>query len=158
VTILELAPSVDYFVAQGFSIGGRVSWLWENSSGSSGAGSATTNSFGVGPRIGAYIPLGKHAGLWPKLGVSYAVSSVSESSPPPPPPGAGIAFYAPSTTTSLVLSATAPVVFDVAPHFFVGFGPVVSTQLANSTSNGGHNVDLPKATAIGVQLSLGGWG
>jgi hypothetical protein len=140
-TTFILAPAVDYFVAKGFSVGGTASLLWEEQD--PGGGGATTNlaGFGVGPRVG----------------VSYVV--VNASADVPTPNAVGSTVHETATLSVFQVTASAPVVFEVAPHFFFGFGPalfadVSSTQTFSSSSQ---SVDQPKELRIGAQVTLGGW-
>jgi hypothetical protein len=45
--------------------------------------------------------------------------------------------------------------FHAAPHFFVGLGPSVSTEVAKAGDTSGSS-DF-KGTTIGVGLTVGGW-
>lgn len=138
-TQITLAPAVDYFVIQNLSVGGALSFNYQTS----GSGHSTT--FGVGPRVGYNVPLSDLLSLWPKAGVSIAHSSVSTDVPAVPP-------SVPATTrsvsnTAVALNLFVPVMLHPAPHFFVGFGPFLDTDLSGDN----------KATTFGGKLTLGGW-
>ena len=79
VTTFYVAPSLDVFVLDRFSVGGLVEFAWQNQSleltppggASTKTGLAATTSFTVLPRIGYLIPLGDRVAIWPRLGVGY---------------------------------------------------------------------------------------
>jgi hypothetical protein len=156
-TTLVVAPAFDYFVVKGFSLGAQLSLLFEEEDPGGGAPATSITGFGIGPRMGAYIPFGKHAGLWPRVGVSFAVASASAQVATPYP---GMASNVSSTATAIDFDASSPVVIEAAPHFFIGFGPALSAQITNSvstTSASSQSVDEPKQLKVGAQLTIGGW-
>jgi hypothetical protein len=48
---------------------------------------------------------------------------------------------------AFTLNLFAPIMFHPAPHFFVGFGPFLDTDLSGSD----------KVTTYGAKLTIGGW-
>jgi hypothetical protein len=134
---LELAPAFDYFVVNGFSVGGFVSLDYTKS------GDNHATRFGIGPRVGYNFTLSDLLSLWPKVGFSYAHTSVTGA----------IAITNDATietTTSgnaLALNLFVPLMLHPATHFFAGFGPFLDTDVT-----GDH-----KATVVGGKLTLGGW-
>jgi hypothetical protein len=82
-------------------------------------------------------------GIWPKIGFSYSYTSRT------------IALSAAGAETSLeqsksggafTLNLFAPIMFNPVPHFFVGFGPFLDTDLSSDD----------KITTWGGRLTLGG--
>ncbi len=133
-TTIELAPAVDYFVIRNLSVGGSVELNYT----STAPGHATR--FGIGPRVGYNFGLSDLISIWPKAGLSLASTSTTTDANGP----------APSTSvsnTAVALNLFVPVMFHPAPHFFVGFGPFLDTDLSGDA----------KATTVGGKLTLGGW-
>jgi hypothetical protein len=136
-TILSLRPAADFFVIDDLSIGGFV--LFENDS-SSGATESTT-TFGIGPRVGYNLAISDTFSFWPKVGLSFQHVSAGTAS-----------------ETSFNVALFAPFLVHPAQHFFLGLGPIVSTDLANNVSGaGGGSAEVPKATTFGLAFTLGGW-
>jgi hypothetical protein len=141
-TIL-LQPAADYFVIDSLSVGGQI--LFELDTPAEGPGQTVTQTttFGLAPRVGYNIPLTDNISFWPDVFVGFRTSSYSNNG------GSGSGF---------TIGAFAPLLFHPVPHFFIGLGPNVSTQLSNSYSPpNGPGQDLPKLTQYGVMSTLGGW-
>jgi hypothetical protein len=136
-TTITLRPAVDYFVANNVSVGGFVGLDYVKASGSH----ATT--FAIGPRVGYNLAFSDRFTLWPKLGFSYSTTDVSTDVP-----------TGPNTTTStgasgshIALNVFVPVMFHPVPHFFIGFGPALDTDLSGDA----------RTTTIAGRLTIGGW-
>jgi hypothetical protein len=142
-TVLLLEPAADYFVIDGLSVGGFV--LLEHES--IGQGETT---WGIGPRVGYNLAITDKFSFWPKLGFSYTSTSVTLATN-------GMGGTSSGTESAFALTIFAPFLFHPAPHFFVGLGPIFSTQLSNSESAGGVSVDGAKATTFGLAFTIGGW-
>ena len=146
ITTVSLAPGVDYFVASHVSIGGAALF------GYSGTSTTTRTSLGVGPRLGAELPLGRSFSLYPRVVVSY-VHVLTEA---PISRGDGFSLSRETSTSSgdiVALSAYVPLLVHVAPHFFIGFGPSFTRDLLRTF--GSSTGDL--GTRIGADLEIGGW-
>ena len=152
---LSLAPAADYFVMQGLSLGGQISYTHSSETSGSGTmnGAAvpsttiSTNTFGIGPRVGYNIPFNDVVSFWPKLGLVFSDTSVG---------GQGGAPGSSGNTFDLVIFA--PFLFHPAQHFFVGIGPYFQTDLTSSASAAGvSQTNVPKTTSYGLQFTVGGW-
>ena len=138
-TVFSLAPAVDYFVADNVSLGLQVMVGVASTSPAQGSGSSTT-LYGVAPQIGYNLRLGDRASLWPKVFFAFAGSSGNGDS-----------------ASSGTLGVFAPFLFHVAPHFYLGIGPDVSTQLFVNQSTGGMSGSNPnKLTTVGAMATFGG--
>jgi hypothetical protein len=143
-TSITLQPAIDFFVAPNLSIGGQ---LRIGISSSDYVGDQTT--IGLLPRIGYNIPIGAAASIWPRGSLAYVHYSNSVSS-------TGVGTTSSSYTVSFI--AFVPVLFQPAPHFFVGGGPFLSTDLVSKSDDGfGNSVDGSKATEFGLLSTLGGY-
>jgi hypothetical protein len=144
---LTLRPSADYFIIQGLSLGGFVEYTHNNFStpNQNGPGSTSTSSdtFGIGPRVGYNIPFTDAISWWPLAGFAFSTTSASG--------GAG--------SNAFTLLLYAPFLYHPVSHFFMGIGPVLATDVAaNATpANGGQSGPGPKVTTYGLQFTIGGW-
>ncbi len=137
VTTLQLAPSLDYFVAPQLSVGGSVFATY------SSLETGHSTNLGIGPRVGYNFPLSDLVSVWPKIG--FSVSHTNESRDVAI---AGATTVSQSTSnTAVALNLFAPLMFHPAQHFFAGFGPYLDADLSGDT----------KATTVGGKLTLGGW-
>jgi hypothetical protein len=127
VTTLSILPATDYFVIKNLSIGGVIGVVYQK------AGETHATTFKVGPRIGYNIQFSRLLSLWPKLGFSYAHTKNKNGDT--------------VTNNAVQLNLFAPIMVHPAPHFFVGLGPFLDTDL-----NGDN-----RATTWGFRLTLGGW-
>jgi hypothetical protein len=137
-TAIVLQPAIDVFVAPNLSIGGQVRIV---------VNSIETNdstTIGLLPRIGYNIPIGPTASIWPRASLGYIRNSIS---------GNGSS----SSNYSVAFIAFVPVLFQPAPHFFIGGGPYLSTDLVAKFTSGGASSDSSKLTAFGLQSTLGGY-
>ena len=144
-TTVIFEPELDYFVAPNISIGGGVEYLHE-SIGSGGMTAVTESAYGLIARAGYHLPLGPQIGLWLRGGFGYASATFD--------PGGGNPT---SSSSVLQLEISAPLMFHPVPHFFVGIGPILSTDLSSSVSSGGMSMDSNKRTVFGLTSMIGGW-
>jgi len=140
-----LAPAADYFVIQGLSVGGQISYAHAHSggttTGTTTSSSSDTDTFGIGPRIGYNIPIGDLLSFWPKLALIFTDVA-----------GSGYSY------NTFDVQLYAPLLLHLAPHFFVGLGPQIQTDLAVSANSAGQSVkDPPKTTSYGLYFTIGGW-
>jgi hypothetical protein len=143
-----LAPAADYFVIQGLSVGGQISYSHVHaSSGGTGTGASSTStstdtdSFGIGPRVGYNIPINDWLSFWPKVGLIFSDMATKGAS--------GNTFD---------VQVYAPVLLHLAPHFFAGLGPGIQTDLTASYSAAGVSApNPPKTTSYGLYFTIGGW-
>jgi hypothetical protein len=142
----SFAPAADYFVINNLSIGGSVLFGFYSISPSCPSGVMCQNqsndsltAYGFVPRIGYNIALSDLVSWWPKVYFAYEGFSINNNG------GYG-------NGASIGLSA--PFLFHVASHFFLGIGPYVGTQVMNSAN--GQSVDS-KTTTYGAAATVGGW-
>jgi hypothetical protein len=137
VTTLSLAPAADYFVINNLSVGGSLILEYQS------AGDSSVTRFGIGPRVGYNFALTDMLGVWPKLGFSYTHSNHSLSL------DAGLNEMVTNSRSgnAFTLNLFVPIMFHPVPHFFVGFGPFLDTDLSGSD----------KITTYGLKLTIGGW-
>jgi hypothetical protein len=107
---ITLQPALDYFLKENLSLGGHVLLATSLQSGNDPL------AVGLGVRGGYNIPLTDKVSVWPKLGMAV---------------GHQDGFFA--DQTYLEISLSAPFLIHFAPHFFVGGGPALITQLGDST-------------------------
>jgi len=148
---LTVLPAADYFVIQGLSIGGFVDFthtevsspnLTNGVPNDTGSTSVSTNTFGIGARVGYNLPITDWISVWPKLGLGFSDTGVS---------GGG-------SSNRWTLFVYAPFLYHLASHFFVGLGPLLTADLAASGSdNAGHSGDAPKVVTYGLAFTVGGW-
>ncbi len=141
-TLVDIQPSLDYFVAPNFSIGALFGVEYGSLDASDVAlpGGATVTAISVEGRVGYNVALGDGVSIWPRLGIGYEHVSVSTSGQP--------------DTTSYVipLSISVPVLWHPGGHFFIGAGPAFMTQLVYKTEG----TDNPKTTDYGITALVGG--
>jgi hypothetical protein len=128
LTRISIIPAADYFVLDRLSVGGTVSFDY---------GHFPTNYFigiGLGPRVGYDLGLSPAFSLWPRAGISWthAVSSNSSSS---------------LRREIITVGLYVPLLFHLAPQWFVGLGPFLNAQL-----NWGAGI-----TTYGLRFTIGGW-
>lgn len=135
-TSLLLQPAIDYFVAPNLSIGGQV----KLGVFSTDAGDQTT--IGLLPRIAYNIPIGPTTSIWPRGSLGYIHYSNSYSGGGPSQSSYTVSFI-----------AFVPILFQPAPHFFIGGGPYLSTDLISKIES----TDGIKTTEFGLLSTLGGY-
>jgi hypothetical protein len=147
-----LTPGVDVFVVEHLSVGITASATYSSSTGiDSTTGNRVSFShpaYGIAPRIGADIPLGAHASLWPSFSVGFGEGSYTE----------GEARSSNDQSESYVwISLYVPVLVHPVSHLFIGFGPSVSQDLSHSITYPDSPVSQQnRATAVGAGLTIGG--
>ena len=102
----------------------------------------STTIVGVLPRMGYNIPLGSKASIWPRLAAGYYFRSDSAGSGYPSTSGYTFTF-----------KAFVPVLWHPVPHFFIGGGPIFSTDLVSQYDS----VDSFTTSEFGVQTTVGGY-
>jgi hypothetical protein len=141
VTTITLQPAADYFVMENFSVGGFIGFDYVT------AGDSDATTFSIGPRVGYNITLSDLVSIWPKLGLSYAHSSRTDSRTVDDDDGEETTVENTVDNDALQLNLFAPFVFHPATHFFAGFGPFLDVDLTGDD----------KVTTFGMKLTLGGW-
>ena len=77
-------------------------------------------TIGLLPRIGYNFPLGSKASIWPRIAAGYYDTSYSRA-----------AGYPSTTGYTFTFRAFVPFLFHPVPHFFIGGGPMFSTDLVS---------------------------
>jgi hypothetical protein len=145
-TTIQLRPAVDYFIVDNLSLGGFLGFDYTNQAGDSGH----TTSFSIGPRVGFDIVLTELFTVWPKVGLSYAHTSINQTVPTTTTVNGVPVTTSTSVSESsnaLALNLFVPFMLHPAEHFFIGFGPAFDVDLTGDN----------KATIIAGRLTLGGW-
>lgn len=142
-SILRIAPTVDYFVANHLSIGANFLL------GRDSVGDVTNNSLGGGLRLGYNIPLGDKLSFWPRGGGQVLQGKVSADDDE-----AGQV-----STLRVRVVADAPLLFHPVPHFFIGAGPAFGIDLVSKVELGENakNVNAVRQTDFAVTTVVGGW-
>jgi hypothetical protein len=129
---LVLSPAIDYFFMPHLSLGGQVTFAYASHD------PGSSSSFGLAPRVGYNIPLAPMFSLYPRAGFSFTHVSVS--------PGGGTS----ASANLFGLFLFAPFLFHPVPHFFIGFGPSLSGDIA-----GGDSSD--HFLTFGLESTVGGY-
>jgi hypothetical protein len=166
-TVLSVAPAADYFVVRGLSLGAAVSYTYARQQVFCLASAQTSNGIGVSPRLGYNFRLSEAFSLWPKVGVGLKntwFNIDTTSSPQCVKSGAVMDPAVANETLSegaFDLDLDALLVFHPAPHFFLGLGPYLTTDLAvwgtSNSVSAGPTLVLPKITTYGISFTVGGW-
>jgi hypothetical protein len=141
VTQFQLQPALDYFVSPNLSIGGQVRIVHQSKD--TGAGTSNTvTTLGLLPRIGYNVALSPTSSIWPRLALGYVHTSTDS-------------YGGQITSSGYVVSVEVfvPLVFQPVPHFFLGGGPLVTTDVISKIEG----VDAVKTTNIGLQSTIGGY-
>jgi hypothetical protein len=131
-----IQPALDYFVIDHLSVGGLVKFELQS------GGNDQATSFGVGPRVGYNIPIVDVLSFWPDLFLRFDTTSRNNNN---------------GSDTAFTMGVFGPVLFHPVPHFFLGLGPILSTEVTHTFSNNGRSGDAPKLTEYGVMSTIGGW-
>jgi hypothetical protein len=110
--LIDLRPAADYFLKDSFSLGGSILLGTAFQSGDNPL------VVGVGLRAGYNIPMSGNVSVWPKLGLAVVHSDD---------------YFLVAEGTHLEVTLNAPFLVHVAPHFFIGGGPGLVTQLGDDT-------------------------
>jgi hypothetical protein len=114
---IGLAPSLDYFVTDHISVGGRIGAAVTESSTNTGPATGVSvpdahgYAFTMMPRVGYAIPLSSSFTLWPRLGIGYDVSRATRDAAAR---DLSHAFYT-RVNVGLVVRLAKHVVLDVGP-------------------------------------------
>jgi hypothetical protein len=140
-TRIQLQPAIDYFVSPNVSIGGQVRIAYESRD--TGGGSTNTmTTLGLLPRVGYNVALSPTSSIWPRASLGYVHTSTDS-------------FNGQVTASGYTVSLEVfvPLLFQPVPYFFVGGGPLVTTDLISKLEG----ADAVKTTNIGLQSTIGGY-
>jgi hypothetical protein len=143
---VSISPGVDYFVAPHVSIGAVGYFSHSETVGFSGTTRVKTtwDTYGIGPRLGAELPITTWLSAYLRGGLIFGHSSFDEST--------ARAKNAGSYGGTRVF-ATLHAVVHAASHFFVGVGPTFGHDLSSTDQYERSN----RQTAIGASAIVGGW-
>ncbi|MEO7667708.1 MAG: hypothetical protein ABI560_04370 [Myxococcales bacterium] len=133
-TTFEVQPALDYFVSTNVSVGGLVGIRRDSDD------SDHSTIFSIGPRVGYNINIGSAASLWIRIGLGYEHQSIAIGS-------------VDRSGWAIPLTLYAPFLWHPVPHFFLGAGPFLSTDLVAKVD--GNNDS--KRTDIGLSSTVGGY-
>jgi hypothetical protein len=150
---LTVAPGFNYFVAPNFSAGASVLIGYDRIT-PSGTLGETTWRFGVTGQLGFDLWLSERLSLWPSALLTCEQIRVETFVAALPPSGLMVAPAGADVASIVSTEIYAPLLFHPAKHFFIGFGPFVSTDLHNST---GFEGTSNRATVFGASSTIGGW-
>ncbi len=145
--------ALDYFVADGVSIGGSIGFISHSGKTESKTGGTTVSqddpavtAFAIAPRVGYVIPLTDGVDLWARGGITYW-SSTTE----------GVGDNAPDLKTSgLGLGLEGLFVISPIEGFGISIGPTIDFGLTGTAEMGDADSDLT-ATNFGLNAGLVGW-
>jgi hypothetical protein len=141
----SLAPNVQYFVAEGISVGGTLLFDWNKPS----TGDATT-TFGIGPTVGYNLWLSPGSlSLWPQATFLFKTESGPTGAVAPAPTSGSI--------TLMNVGVFVPLLIHPVSHFHFGVGPYFNIDLSSKASAGGASADLPKDMNVGIMFEVAGW-
>jgi hypothetical protein len=141
LTSVQLAPALDFFVAPNVSVGGQLRIGFISSDPGGGTPSTDTTVIGLLPRVGYVVPFSPTSYLWPRAGIGYVHTSTGSSGQ------TSVGQY------RVPLEIFVPVIFQPVPHFFIGGGIRVATDLVSKVES----VDGYKTTEIGLLSTIGGY-
>jgi len=148
--------ALDYFVADGVSLGGSIGYATSSSETETSAGGATvttegdpTTAFLFSLRGGYAHMFSQSAGIWPRLGFTYYNLGTEDAD------GTGeftVSGFALGLEVQFVLSPVEHFAFTVGPSFDVGLGG------SSEVSNGGTSTETDMTiTDIAITVGVLGW-
>ncbi len=111
-------------------------------------------TFGATGQVGYNFWFTERLSFWPR-GLLTFEQLRSKFPGPTVVPGPMSSGSSVATGASIISAGiSAPLLFHVVPHFFIGFGPTVSTDIHNSTGpDGAPN----RSSHLGAASTIGGW-
>jgi hypothetical protein len=129
-TDLTLQPAFDLFLSARFSVGSILYYRYVAVPG------PNLTVYGLEPRVGYNLPLSESVSFWPRVGLGYYHARQGDN-----------------YNYQVRATVRAHFVWNVTPHFFVGAGPVLQTDLVSKAQG----KDAGKLTAYGFSSILGGY-
>jgi hypothetical protein len=145
--VLSIAPDVQYFVIEGLSLGGTVSFIWDKPN----QGDSTT-AFGIGPTVGYNVWLTPgQLSLWPQATFSFINASTSV----PAGTGGGTVSF---THQVMNVGVFVPLLIHPVKHFHFGVGPYFDVDVsAKDTTGSAPSTDGTKDMHVGLKFEVAGW-
>jgi len=154
-------PGVDYFFAQHLSVGGfgRVSYSVGKGYDYFGPFIETKDTgYGAGARIGFNVEASKWLSVWPKVGFGVTHNDTTQTVLGAPAGFSSITTYQRELKTNATwIEFSVPLLLHAAPHFFVGMGPYVYSDISRTSTSATGQSQEHRRTGIGVTFSTGGW-
>lgn len=132
---LQLAA--DYVLAPRLTVGGTFVYSYEHQE------PFTLTSISLSARVGYIIRASRRVSLWPQLAFGIVENEFTNADDD----------FENFGQTRFFGAVFAPILFHPADHFFVGAGPVASTDFSNDYDDAAG----PLATRLGISTLLGGW-
>ena len=135
---VSIGPGVLYFPTDSIALGISVLYAYMEGFpifGQTVSFSPGIHSVGIEPILGAAIPLAERVSVFPRFSVRFLKNI--------PDNGA-------SSLDLITMRGFAPLLFTPVPHFYIGFGPEFSTDVATSSVT-------TKETGFGVATEIGGY-
>lgn len=155
---VAFSPGFDYFAVRGFSVGLDLTLSYDFTRGYGFDGrltDTTTTTIGAGPRFGLNLPIGDAVSFYPRVTLGIESLYEQESDALAPLPGSGPAVGSSSSFSAAYVVVFTPLLYHPAPHFFIGAGPGVFTELGSmgtaASSVGGER------TNVFARLTMGAW-
>lgn len=129
-SVLGLSVGADYFLLDGFSLGGSLAYGREKD----------LDGIGGSVRTGYDVPLGGCFSLWARAELSYA-------------------HWARDTgvLNKVDVGASASLLYHPATHFFIGLGPMIVQGIYAQSSDAAATRADEIVTVVGAQSVIGGW-
>ncbi len=156
---VSFSPGLDVFVARNVTVGGGITVSYADFRGY-GADSSlvetSTTTLSAGPRFGYNVALGSALSWLPRVTIGFEWSRQQEQvvSGASASIVASALGYPTTTRTGPWLSLDLPLLWHVAPHAFLGFGPTFFQEFG--PAQGGPDVGGQR-TSVGASFLVGGW-
>lgn len=145
-TVLGFSPGALFFFTDNVAVGAQLDLTYLSYSVPDSTTQVSATSFGIAPTLALNVPIAERVSFLPALGVRIGSSTPFS-----------IVGASHETQTRVTVQAFAPMLFHVAPHFFLGAGPVFSLDVYASNLSSGARSGAPKTTSFGAQSIIGGW-
>jgi hypothetical protein len=133
VTEISLMPAVDLFATPNLSFGCQLIV------GYTAVQELKQTELGAMARVGYNFALTATSSLWPRIAIGYS--------------HLGLSGGASRSRNAVPLELYVPIVVQVVPHFFIGGGPIFTTELAAWPAD----VSPRKESSVGLQSTIGGY-
>jgi hypothetical protein len=149
-----VAPSLDYFVVQNFSVGANLVFAYTNTESSLGIPfDRTSTLYGAGLRAGYNVRFSRLVSLWLRPGVGIWRRHVDQSGIIYDGSGTNlVSFDEEFDQTAVWVDLYLPFLFHPSEHFFLGIGPEVIEDLSNDRDSAGGRRHFR-----GITSMVGGW-
>lgn len=151
------SPGFDYFAVRGFSVGLDLTLSYDFTRSNRAGGAlvdTTRTTVGAGPRFGFDFVLSDAFSFYPRVTVGIESLHTQERDAAAVLPGSAPVAVSSSSLSGGYVTVFAPLLFHPSPHFFLGAGPGVYTELGTT----GTGVAFAgERTTTFVRLTMGAW-